>query len=187
MQAPQVSANYKRPRLGPRPLFSKSIPFYRKTPWLWLICARHPSSTSEQREGETWPWLGWRLTGGEDELGEGRRGTTVDDELVGALGFANGGRRRSIHARRWEPMNGSIDGGVLGSAPSLIKAPDFCLDSEARNSAWFGTNGSSGSATTSSARVDHGGLVWWWREEEEESKMLEWVGECEWGTLECPT
>jgi hypothetical protein len=111
--SPRVSANCKQSPQGPRSLFTESMTYYRKTPRLWLICARHPSSTSEQREGETRAWLAQRLTDGKTSRGRGQRVATVDDELDGALGFANGGRRRSVHARRRKPRNDSVDSGAL--------------------------------------------------------------------------
>jgi hypothetical protein len=98
MLAPRVLANSKQSPQGPRPLFFESMPFYKKTPRLWLICARHSSSTSEQREGETRARLGWQLTGGKTSRGGGQRVAMVDDELDGALGFANGDWGRSVHA-----------------------------------------------------------------------------------------
>jgi hypothetical protein len=53
MSAPWVSTNCKQSPPGPRPLFSESMEFCRKTPRLWLNRARDPSSTSEHREGKT--------------------------------------------------------------------------------------------------------------------------------------
>jgi hypothetical protein len=63
---------------------------------------------------------------------------TVDDELVGALGFANGGRQRSVHARRRKSMNDSVDGVCSGLLRARARALVFRLDGEASAGAWFG-------------------------------------------------
>jgi hypothetical protein len=112
MLAPWVLANCKWSRQGPRSLFTESMAFYRKTPRLWHYRARDPSSTSEQREGETRARLGCRLTGGKMSQGRGHRVATIDNELDGALSFVNGGRRRSVHARRQKQRNDGVDSGA---------------------------------------------------------------------------
>jgi hypothetical protein len=54
----------------------------------------------------------------QDERGEGRGVAAVDEELDDVLGSTDRGWRHSVHARRWEPKHGNVDGEALASFAS---------------------------------------------------------------------
>jgi hypothetical protein len=136
MQAPRVSANCKRSHkvlghysLSLWHLTEKSLGF-----GLFAHGIHHlPQNRERKRKASA---VGQWLTCGEDGLGGRQEGAVVDDELDDVLGFANGGRWRSVHARRRE----SINGDVYGELRSAFGLEEGCRDGAQDDDAyvaWF--------------------------------------------------
>jgi hypothetical protein len=169
MQAPRVSTNFKRSQkvlghysLSLWHLTEKSLGFGL------FACGIHRLHQTERETSAAWVMAyqrqRWTRRGSWRSHG--------NDELDDVLGFANGGRWRSVHARRREPINGSIDGELRsafgsGKMVSRWRTRRRCGCSLVRG-LWWTVEAWARASSRWPWRS-----VWRWQEAEEESEASE--------------